>query len=358
MRTINTEFYGDDSRWFIGEVKGINDPARLGRVRVRVFGLHTTNTSKIALTDLPWANVVIPVTQGGVAQVTQPTGIQIGARVFGVFLDGGHSQVPLILGSIPSNSSFRIDYDGPPDNFVVPVSGSTPSQQYDTDPDSNDPRGTDQRGGSGNASTNLIGQGRQEQAFNFLKQYFQQRGHNNPGYIAAAFVGNFINESGAGLPPNAGPDYKGVKGNNTRWGQERSFGIAQWNLSAGRMGDLEVFVARPDVGTNWANFTSQLRFVTWELENTHSYVYTWLQEDQTIEAATETVMAWYENPAVSVNFKTAHAEAKSWRKYQRAGGIQAFLRRNSRQGTAISAYSLEFRERVGDAKAVYNTYGG
>ena len=31
MRTINTEYYGDDTRWFIGVIRSIDDPDRLGR---------------------------------------------------------------------------------------------------------------------------------------------------------------------------------------------------------------------------------------------------------------------------------------------------------------------------------------
>lgn len=372
MRAINTEYYGDDTRWFIGEVKSIADPDRLGRVRVRIFGLHDTNTAKIANTDLPWANVVLPVTQGGTSQTTMPTGIQVGAKVFGMFIDGGQSQVPIILGSVPHNQGLRITYDGAADGFVTPVRSSTASQFRQGDAingainerleNAGQPRGvvgaplTEAQAtilngiiaGPGNINTDLIGQGRQEQAFNFFKQYFQQRGHNNPGYVAAAFVGNFMNESFARLDPTIGemdPLVPGSRG---------GFGIAQW--TGVRRVQLERYAAANNAYVG--NFAMQLNWAAHELENDLSYVYTWLQEDQTIETATETVFAWYENPAVSVNFKRAHPEAKTWRSYQRAGGIAAFLRRNSQQGSVIRAYRLEYEERLGDAKAVYDTYGG
>lgn len=372
MRSISTEYYGDDTRWFIGEVKSIADPNKLGRIRVRIFGLHSTNTAKIANTDLPWANVVLPVTQGGTMHVTQPTGIQIGAKVFGVFIDGKHSQVPLVLGSIPHNPSFRYVYDGAPDNFVVPVQPENFRQYQQGDEinnamnqrleDAGEPRGTVGASltqaqveilngviaGSGNIQTDLIGQARQEQAFNFLKQYFQERDHNNPGYIAAAFVGNFMNESFDRLDPTIGeidPLVPGSRG---------GFGIAQW--TGPRRVQLETYAAANNAYVG--NFVVQLNWVAQELENDLGFVYTWLQEDQTIETATETVFAWYENPQVSVNFKNEYAEAKSWRPYQRAGGIAAFLRRNSVLNNIIKDYRLQYEKRLGDAKAVYNTYGG
>lgn len=372
MRTINTEYYGDDTRWFIGEVKSIADPDQLGRVRVRIFGLHSTNTSLISNTDLPWANVVLPVTQGGTQTTTQPTGIQVGARVFGVFVDGKHSQMPLVLGSIPHNPTFRINYDGPSDSFVTPTSTTVSGQFRAGDEinnainqrleDAGEPTGTvgapltqqqadvlnNVVAGPGNLGTDLVGQDRQEQAFNFLKQYFQERGHNNPGYIAAAFVGNFMNEAGASLDPTINEQNPIVAG--SRGG----FGIAQW--TGPRRRAIEAWAASHDAFVG--NFGVQLQYVVYELENEQSYVYTWLQEDQTIEAATETIFAWYENPQVSVDFKRENSEAMSWRSYQRAGGIAAFLRRNSQQSSAIRKYRQEYEERLGDAKAVYNAYGG
>lgn len=372
MKTINTEYYGDETRWFIGEIKSIADPDKLGRVRVRIFGLHTTNTSKIAHTDLPWSNVVLPVTQGGTSGTTQPTGIQVGARVFGIFIDGKHSQVPLVLGSIPHNPALRIDYDGPKDNFVNPIN-STIGGQFKAGDEINaainqrlitageplgiigEPLNQQQVdvlngviAGPGDLGTDLIGQSRQEQAFNFLKEYFQKRGHNNPGYIAAAFVGNFMNESFARLDPTIGevdPVVPGSRG---------GFGIAQW--TGPRRVQLEKFAGQNNAFVG--NFSVQLNWVLYELEHDQKYVFTWLQEDQTIESATETVFAWYENPLVSVNFKKENAEAKNWRQYQRSGGIAAFLRRNSQQSSIIRAYRLEYEERLGDAKAVYNAYGG
>ena len=63
--TTYKEYYGDETRWFIGVVKDINDPIELGRVKVRIFGVHSENVQDISDGDLPWAQVAVPITEGG-----------------------------------------------------------------------------------------------------------------------------------------------------------------------------------------------------------------------------------------------------------------------------------------------------
>jgi len=95
------DFYGDQTRWFIGKVVSIEDPMQLGRIRVRIHGIHTDNTQEIPDDGLPWAQTIVPITEGGTNGLGNITGIQPNARVFGIFLDGANSQLPLILGSLP-----------------------------------------------------------------------------------------------------------------------------------------------------------------------------------------------------------------------------------------------------------------
>lgn len=103
FKTLQKEFYGDTIRWFLGIVEdNKNDPEMLGRVRVRVLGAHSPFLEDIPTESLPWARIMIPATYGGISGVGRsPTGIEQGSWVFGVFMDGLHSQDPLILGTIP-----------------------------------------------------------------------------------------------------------------------------------------------------------------------------------------------------------------------------------------------------------------
>lgn len=101
MENFSKDFYGDEFRWFLGIVEDIMDPLEMGRVRVRVFGMHSPYYKDIAVEDLPWAQVMVPANEGGVSGTGRSAnGIVQGAWVFGMFLDGKHSQNPFILGSI------------------------------------------------------------------------------------------------------------------------------------------------------------------------------------------------------------------------------------------------------------------
>ena len=115
MKVLPTDYYGDETRWFIGVVEDNDDPEELGRVRVRCFGIHSPYYSDIEVEDLPWATVLMPATEGSVSGTGRsPNGIQQGAYVFGLFMDGKQSQNPLILGSMPK-------FETPDGDNIIPV---------------------------------------------------------------------------------------------------------------------------------------------------------------------------------------------------------------------------------------------
>jgi hypothetical protein len=92
--------------WFTGVVEDREDPLELGRVRVRIFGIHTDDTTKINTADLPWANVMMPVNSASISGVgITPTGLVEGSWVVGFFADGENAQDPIIMGSLPSKST-------------------------------------------------------------------------------------------------------------------------------------------------------------------------------------------------------------------------------------------------------------
>lgn len=88
-------------------VEDVNDPLKLGRVRVRVFGLHTDNTAMIPTEDLTWGRVLMPVTSASVSGIgASPTGLLPGSWVMVVFQDA-EQQYPIIIGSyhgVPSKN--------------------------------------------------------------------------------------------------------------------------------------------------------------------------------------------------------------------------------------------------------------
>ena len=87
--------------WWYGVVEDRKDPLYIGRVRVRCIGWHTDDKDLIATEDLPWADVVQPITSAAMSGIGQsPTGPVEGTHVFGFFRDGREAQQPVVLGTV------------------------------------------------------------------------------------------------------------------------------------------------------------------------------------------------------------------------------------------------------------------
>ena len=99
----NSTFLGfNDFIWFNGVVEDRLDPYKIGRVRVRCIGIHTHDKEVLPTADLPWAQVVLPVTSPGISGLgSSPSFLLQGSWVFGYFRDGTDCQEPVVLGSIP-----------------------------------------------------------------------------------------------------------------------------------------------------------------------------------------------------------------------------------------------------------------
>lgn len=86
-------------RHFIGVIEDRNDPDKLGRVKVRVYSIHSETKDQIATKDLPWAMVLQSNNPSTSGIGYSGTGMVEGTWVFGIFLDS-HFQNPLVLGSM------------------------------------------------------------------------------------------------------------------------------------------------------------------------------------------------------------------------------------------------------------------
>jgi GH24 family phage-related lysozyme (muramidase) len=85
---------------YTGVVENRYDPLKLGRVQVRVVGLHTHDVNKLPTGDLPWAVPVQSITSAAVSGIGQsPLGLIEGSWVIVMFTDEDN-QYPVILGSI------------------------------------------------------------------------------------------------------------------------------------------------------------------------------------------------------------------------------------------------------------------
>lgn len=89
---MSQDFSVNDFVPFEGIVEGRKDPAMMGRVQVRIFGLHNEDKTE----NLPWAQVLMPVTGYRTNVVPKE-----GEWVFGYFQDGKNRQHPVIMGVHP-----------------------------------------------------------------------------------------------------------------------------------------------------------------------------------------------------------------------------------------------------------------
>lgn len=283
MIPSSSDFYGDDVRWFVGTVISINDPKKMGRVRVRIHGLHPINTDDVKESDLPWAQSLIPVTEGGSSGIGTTVGIKQQAQVFGIFLDGPNSQLPLVMGSIPKIEKKKVVKPGQSTETNTEVAKDVAVESE---------------------AITLTGQTNIEKAFNF---FISKEGGEFTVEQACGIIGNFIAESSLSQPHDINPTQPStfVDADGT---PEGSFGIAQWNPgsdnSGGRLGQLIDFCN--ERGYNYRELRPQLEFTKFEL-----YTKPWLglaelRKAKTVKEATVVFQDKFERP----NAKFAHTSKR------------------------------------------------
>ena len=96
--------------WFNGVVEDRNDPQKLGRLRVRCVGIHTDNKDDLPTADLPWSQLIHPITSSGISGLGSSPGFIVeGTWVFGYFRDGINCQEPMIMGTLPGKPTELAD---------------------------------------------------------------------------------------------------------------------------------------------------------------------------------------------------------------------------------------------------------
>ena len=285
------KFYGNNIRWFIGICECISDPLHLGRVRVRIYGIHGENLDEVPESSLPWATVMIPTTEDGVSGLGRNPNLKPGAMVFGIFTDGDMSQQPMILGSMPRIEIRDKQQEVPKNNDAPEVSTKDITNKNKSETNNEIPKK-----GAIAYTKGLVGTKNVEKAFNFLI---------SNGYkpvTAAAILGNFIVESqgeGQGIRPNA------VNRENVE-NPELSYGIAQWNPGPGALRKQELVAWATDRRLKWFTespvddeaLLTQLQFFHWDFKTQRPgfYGYNDVIATDNIATATKIFMNKYERP--------------------------------------------------------------
>jgi hypothetical protein len=100
---ITEDFYGKKQFiWWTGIVEDVNDPLKIGSVRVRIIGVHSDSKKLVPTESLPWAQVMLPVTGANTT-----SGPREGDWVMGFFQDGEYSQIPVVFGIFPGIESLQ-----------------------------------------------------------------------------------------------------------------------------------------------------------------------------------------------------------------------------------------------------------
>ena len=100
----------DDSTWRDNIIPGKFEKNDTGegwgyRYKVRIIGLHDQEEESLKSEELPWAQVMYPITAGGgQTNSSQTPNLRQGMFVFGFFLDGQDQQVPVIMGVLGNNA--------------------------------------------------------------------------------------------------------------------------------------------------------------------------------------------------------------------------------------------------------------
>ena len=125
----------DDSTWrdnmIPGKFQDANSIPGWGRrYKVRIIGLHDKEEEILSSDQLPWAQVMYPVTSGGgQTGASQTPNLRQGNFVFGFFLDGEDQQVPVIMGVLGNNAQTVLQTQiGTTQSNYGPVSGFAEGQ--------------------------------------------------------------------------------------------------------------------------------------------------------------------------------------------------------------------------------------
>lgn len=226
-------YYGDSVRWFVATVVNNNDPQRAGRVQIRIYGVHSPYEEDVSNGDLPWAQTLLPTTEGGTSGIGRIPQLLPNALVFGIFLDGSTSQLPLVIGHMNKNE------------VPSPLQRATYPMGLTSEPFASGrvvgPNGVvvDQSviaANSGNVTEKRMA------AMKFFVDQFKKP------EIAAGICGNLQQESGF---------------SNTVVNSIGATGLAQW-LPGPRLDGLKRFATL--INKDWNLFDTQLQYIMHELQ--------------------------------------------------------------------------------------------
>ena len=283
MSILNKEYYGDDFRWFVATVIDNSPPYGLeGRVQVRIHGIHSGDTNDIPQKDLPWAQVMTPSDTFGGSGFGTHCQILPSTLVFGMFLDGTHSQLPMVLGSLP-----RVEY---------PTSVQAAQRQ--------------------DISTNSF-------AYDFVQSNSQMQDPvfyiNNPGTVGAplgsdpAGVVRFFIDNGMTSYEACSITavlYAATELN--QYNESNGFGIVGYPTDSSRYARFVSYIQRLSPSRQTTDYQGQLMYVLHELKTSRSIAYSKMIRTRDMGSHVFNLAKYYLHPLTPVNIADAIALAHQY----------------------------------------------
>ncbi len=151
---FNPGFLGANFSWWIGQIASDSTwrdnmlpgkfeskdqvPGWGRRYKVRIIGLHDQGETEVPSEQLPWAQIMYPVTAGGGQSNAGATAnLRQGMFVFGFFLDGQEQQVPVIMGVLGNNAQTQLATKIGDNRVTNTQPGSLATSGYATPADGN-----------------------------------------------------------------------------------------------------------------------------------------------------------------------------------------------------------------------------
>jgi hypothetical protein len=87
-----------------GKIVDVNDPEKLGRVKVNVFNVHDNIETK----HLPWTQVMMPGNTPAISGQGHSVNLQVDSLIVGIFLDSMQQEF-MVIGTLPTKTDAKED---------------------------------------------------------------------------------------------------------------------------------------------------------------------------------------------------------------------------------------------------------
>ena len=109
ISTKELEFFINEKTFYKGVIENNRDPKNMGRVQVRLLGIHSSNLLLVPTETLPWANVIQPLSFGGFISGIGISSVPVQGTWVWCFVDFNDMNNIVVLGGISGINTEKIE---------------------------------------------------------------------------------------------------------------------------------------------------------------------------------------------------------------------------------------------------------